>query len=264
MDLLNEDVICVDVTPPSHVEAARDEVATSCVASCDTDYGDIRVTKRTHEKMNKCLDSERGKWLLAAARRVRDQKQRPNIDRIMNSLRIICPGQFQSRESLTEELELAVSEGILLRVGAAGDNENCSYRDPGRVVRLKSHSLHVSRDLDMTKIVARSVRELADQAGSTPADLHRYIRSAYNVQIHDDSDLVAMIAKYCQKAVEVGKLVAVEDGDETRYRAVYATKTKNSSANCTKTLLSSLSTSSHALFDRAFKTDVSENCDHSR
>jgi len=261
MDLLNEDVHYLeDATASVHVETTGDEVAASCVASCDTDCNNVSKMEQTSEKkMSKqssgCLDSERGKWLLTAARRVRDQKQRPNIDRIMNTLRIICPGKFCSRESVMEELELAVSEGILLRVGAAGDDGNCSYRDPGRVVRLKSHSLHVSRDLDMTKVIARSVRELADPAGSTPADIHHYIRSAYNVQIHDDSDLVALIAKYCQKAVDVGKLVCIEENGDCRYRAVH-TATKNSAANCKKTLSSSVSL--HSLVDRAFKTDVSE------
>lgn len=202
-----------------------------------------------------CLDGEHAKWLLSAVRRVRGQKQRPNIDRIMNALRIICPGRFNVRESVIEELELAVSEGILLRVGAAGDNDSCSYRDPGRVVRLKTHSLHVSRDLDMTKVVARSVRELADPSGSTPADIHRYIRSGYNVQIHDDSDLMTMVEKYCRKAVDVGRLVCVETDGVCRYQAVY-TGPKNNAVNCRKTLSSPLS--SYSLVDRAFKTDVSE------
>ena len=257
MDSLNGDDSCQDGTPLPNVEAGEDETTTSS-AACDTQCKNSMM-KWTGEKMNKqstaCLDSERAQWLLKAVRRVRDQKQRPNIERIMNTLRIICPGKFDLRESVTEELELAVSEGILLRVGAAGDNDSCSYRDPGRCVRLKTHALHVTRDLDMTKIVARSVRELADPAGSTPSDLHRYIRSGYSVQVHDDSDLMSMIAKYCQKAVEVGKLVCIDDSGECRYQAVF-TGHKNKTTTCTKTVSSSVS--SYSLVDRAFKTDVSE------
>jgi len=213
------------------------------------------VEQASKQESSGPLDRDRAEWLLMAVRRVRDQKQRPNVDRIMNSLRIICPGRFRSRELLTQELELAVSEGILLRVGAAGDNDSCSYRDPGRVVRLKSHSLHVTRDLDMTKVVARSVRELASRDGSTAADVHHYIRSGYNVQIHDDSDLMSLIEKYCRKAAEVGKLVRVDGTEECRYRGVYAAP-KNSLVNCMKKLSAPLS--SHSLVDRAFKTNVSE------
>jgi len=250
MDALTEDTSHPDATPPHLVEAA----------SCDSDSKSHSMKKRTGNKVNKQssgtsggLDGDRAKWLLAAARRVRDHKQRPNVDRIMNTLRIICPGQFLSRESVTEELERAVSEGILLRVGPADDNSNCSYRDPGRVVKLKSHSLHVSRDLDMTKIVARSVRELSDPTGSTVADVHRYIQTGYSVQIHDDSDLVAMIGKYCQKAVDIGKLVCIDEGDECRYQAVHPLKRRT--VNGTK---SSSSSPLSSLVDRAFKTDVSE------
>jgi len=223
-----------------------------------TECNSVSVVNKSSEKMgerdSQSLDSGHGKWLLAAVRRIRDQKQRPNINRIMNTLRIICPGEFGSRELVMEELELAVSKGILLRVGAVGDN--CSYRDPGRSVRLKSHSLHVTCDLDMTKVVARSVRELADPAGSTVIDLHRYIQSGYNVHIHDNSDLMTLIAKYCQKGVEVGKLVCVEDSSERRYQAAH-TGTKKSTVNCTKKLSPSIST--YSLIDRAFKTDVSDN-----
>ena len=259
MDSLNGDSNCQDATEPHHVEVTGDKVAVSCSVSSGIERQHVDAIKRTGEKMNKqnsaCLDSEHAQWLLAAVRRVRGQKQRPNIDRVMNTLRIICPGRFRSRESVTEELELAVSEGILLRVGAAGDNDSCSYRDPGRVVRLKSHALHVTRDLDMTKMVARSVRELADPAGSTLADLQRYIRSGYNVKIHDDSDLQSMIAKYCRRAVELGKLICKEDSGECRYQAAY-TGPKNNKVNCTKTVSSPLA--SYSLVDRAFKTDVSE------
>jgi len=259
MDSLNGDDINLTAKPPFDVAAEGDDVDTSCITLCDSVCKNVRLTKMAGDKKNKqtscSLDSERAHCLLMAVRRVRDQKQRPNIDRIMNSLRIICPGQFCSREVLMEELELAVSEGILLRVGAAGDNDSCSYRDPGRVVRLKTHSLHVTRDLDLTKMVARSVRELANPAGSTAANVHRYIRSGYKIQIHDDSDLESLIAKFCQKAVEVGKLVCVEDSDgESRYQAVVIGH-KNNAVNCKK---SSSSMSSYSPVDRAFKTDVRE------
>jgi len=265
MDLLNGAISNSDNSAPSlDIEDTEDEVATTCVAPYDTtNCKNICTVKPSNDKkMNKqqssgYVDSERGEWLLAAVRRVRGQKQRPNVSRIMNTLRIICPGKFRSRESLVEELELAVSEGILLRVGAVGDDENCSYRDPGRVVRLKSHSLHVTGDLDMTKLVTRSVRELADSTGSTAADLCRYIQSAYKVQIYNDSDLAAMVAKYCQKAVDIGKLVAVESDGECRFQPVYS-ETKKSTMNCTKAVQSSSLLSSYSLIDRAFKTSVSE------
>lgn len=252
MDSLSRDGNWPDVEP------ARDEVTETYSASSGNECKNISAIKRSSEKKNKqnsgCLDSERAQWLLAAVRRIRGQKQRPNANRITTTLRIICPGRFLSEESVTEELELAVSEGVLLRVGAVGDNSSCSYRDPGRVVRLKSHSLHVTRDLDMTKVVARSVRELADPAGSTPADVHRYIRSGYKVQIHDDSDLLSLIANFSRKAVELGKLICDEDSGECRYRPVY-TERKNNKVNCMKTVSSSVA--SYSLVDRAFKTDVS-------
>jgi len=259
MDSLNGNGSCRDVAEPHHVESTKDKVTLTCSAASGNECKNIGTIKRSSEKRSKqnseCLDGDHAQWLLAAVRRVRDQKQRPNVNRIMNTLRIICPGRFHSRELVTEELEHAVSEGILLRVGGTGDNDNCSYRDPGRVVRLKSHSLHVNCDLDMTKFVVRSVRELANPAGSTAADVHRYIQSGYRVQIHDDSDLLSLIVKFCCKAVELGKLVCDEDSDECRYHPVYA-EPKSNKINCTRTVSSSLA--SYLLVDRAFKTDVSE------
>jgi hypothetical protein len=213
------------------------------------------VIERTHVLRTACnsnfshlkSDGNNRKWLLTAVRRIREQKQRPNVSRIMNQLRILCPGRFTSSESVVEQLEEAVDDGDLIRVGPPSGND-CSYRDPGRVVKLKTHALEISQSVDLTKVVARCVRDLADPHGSTPGDIFKYIRLSYAVKIIDDTDLLGTIVKACKSAVKIGKLL-LADGESDRYCTAAPVAKSVSTSNIRNE-------AAIELVDRAFTSEV--------
>ena len=192
-------------------------------------------------------DGENRKWLLSAVRRIREQKQRSNIARIMNQLRMICPGRFSSPSSVSEQLEQAVQDGELLRVGPpSGD---CSYRDPVRVVKLKSHSLDITEGADLSKVVVRAVRDLADPKGSSASDVQRYIRSSYALKTANVTFLENAVVEACKNAVSSGKLRHVV-GDEYRYLIV-APPPKSKIVNGNES-----ASVRHQFTDRAFSSEV--------
>ena len=205
-------------------------------------------TRKCIKPLSNHVGDENFDWLLAAVRRIRDQKQKANINRILNTLRHICPGRFSSRYLVQEQLEKAVIDGVIVRVGAPDDD--CSYRDPGRIVRLKSHALRIENGVDLTKLVIRAARDLADDSGSTQQDLLRYIKSSYSVENVDNCNLESLVSKGCQTAINNGRMVLVQ-GEIDRYRAVL----KEGSNSKAKTPLSS-----HELIDRAFTTQVCMVC----
>jgi len=208
-----------------------------------------RLAACSVKSVNNKNDGEIRKWLLNAVRRIREQKQRSNVTRIMNQLRLLCPGRFNSPELVAKHLEEAVLDGELIRVGPPGDD--CSYRDPGRVVKLKTHSLEICEGGDLMKIVIRAVRDLADPLGATLPDIHRYIRSSYAVNISDNVDLQNAVIGGCRNAVAANKLVRI-CGEVDRYQLqISASKLAVMSG------ASSSSTSAACeLVDRAFNSEV--------
>ena len=119
------------------------------------------------------------KWLLEAIQKVKSQKQRPNDERICHAVR-----QFHkvSKESLLEQLQLAVKDGTILKVLNKG---TCSYRDPqsGPPPKL----LKVSRKFDLTRFIIRGIRHGGDSNGATLKQIEKYLQSVYTVEVNGTS-----------------------------------------------------------------------------
>ena len=114
------------------------------------------------------------KWILEAIRKIRSQKQRPNVDRICHAVR-----QFHkvSNDSIIEQLELAVRDGSILKVISKGI---CSYRDPDS--RFRKRVLKVGSKTDLTKIIIRSIKDIGKDVGLSLKQIEKHVQEVYNVE----------------------------------------------------------------------------------
>lgn len=154
------------------------------------------------EGESKGLDSTHSKWLLEAIGKVKYQKQRPNAERIVHAVKQHHPKI--SQDVLMQQLELAVKQGIILKVFNKGI---CSYKDPAFVTQLRTRNLKVSKKVDLTKVIARTLRELGENGGSTLKSVEKYIERSYNVELEDDADLGRQLRVSCKKAIDNGRLI---------------------------------------------------------
>lgn len=187
----------------------------------------VACIRKQDTSMNLSMSSnpDHVKWLLTAIRRIRDQKQRPGTERITSTLRTLCPTMEPT--VIEEQLDLAARDGLILRVYANGV---VSYKDPGRVVHLKTHVMRVDRKYNMTKVVIRTVKELGSDNGSTVDDVYQHICTAYMVEIADGIDLRSRIQTFLEATVATG--ATIKDGK--RYRVVQPVNVKNPMSNKVK------------------------------
>lgn len=136
------------------------------------------------------------KWILEAIGKVKHQKQRPNLERITSAVR-----QFHkvSNESITEHLELAAKEGVVLKVFNKGI---CSYRDPSVVTQLKTRTLVINKNTDLIKVIVRSVRELNEATGSTLRKIVNYVQNSYSIELKEGVDLTEQLKLYLLKGIK--------------------------------------------------------------
>lgn len=146
-------------------------------------------------------DPTYAKWLLDAINKVKHQKQRPNFTRICNAVR-----QFHqvSQESIAEQLELTVQDGLILKV--ASKDGNWTYRDPSGVTPCKNRSLKVTHNMDLTKIIVKTIKELADPQGSNLKKIKSYIISTYNLDVEEGVELGEQLKVSLKKGVSSGHL----------------------------------------------------------
>ena len=86
-------------------------------------------------------------WLLDAIHKIRYQKQRPNVQRVAACIRMHHP-QY-SDEAVEEHLEQCVGNGSIAKVVNKGLT---SYRDPGSAPGRGQRTLHITDDMDLTKV----------------------------------------------------------------------------------------------------------------
>ncbi|XP_078316982.1 uncharacterized protein LOC111118300 isoform X4 [Crassostrea virginica] len=141
------------------------------------------------------------KWLLEAINKVKHQKQRPNFVRICAAVR-----QFHqvSQESIAEQLELTVQDGLILKV--ASKDGNWTYRDPSGVTPCKSRSLKVLHNMDLTKVIVKTLKELADPQGSNLKKIKSYIISTYNLDVEEGLELGEQLKVSLKKGLTNGHL----------------------------------------------------------
>ncbi|XP_049875953.1 histone acetyltransferase KAT6B isoform X2 [Pectinophora gossypiella] len=137
------------------------------------------------------------RWILEAIHKIRSQKQRPSVERICHAIR---QHHNYHEDVVSERLERAVREGAVLKVYNKGQS---SYKDPGG---LQNKTLRLSPDADVSRAVAKAVRELGERDGSSLKTIERHLRQAYQVNVEADVDVRTIIRAGAKRAVARGLL----------------------------------------------------------
>ena len=137
------------------------------------------------------------KWLLEAIRKVKHQKQRPNLERIFNAVR----HHNLSQEVVADQLESAVKAGVIMRTFTKGI---CSYKDPAMITSKKV--LKVGKQTDLTKVIIRCLKQL-DLNGSSFKSLENFMKQNFALEADENVDFTRQIRLSLKKAVNKGALV---------------------------------------------------------
>lgn len=138
------------------------------------------------------------KWILFAIGKIRDQKQRPNIERICHTVR----QNLKVTENVVEEhLDQAVEEGSVIKILNKGQE---TYRDPGHMKAKRI--LPVGKETDLSKVVVRTIREL-DPEGCSLKDVEDRLRTTFSLDTDlSDVDLKSVLRVSLKKALALGLL----------------------------------------------------------
>lgn len=137
------------------------------------------------------------RWILEAIHKIRSQKQRPSVERICHAIR---QHHNYHEDVVSERLERAVRDGVVLKVYNKGQS---SYKDPGG---LQSKILRLSPDVDLSRAVAKAVRELGERDGSTVKTIEKHLRQAFQVTVEPDVDVRTLLRTAAKRAVTRGLL----------------------------------------------------------
>lgn len=148
------------------------------------------------------------RWLLDAIHKVKSQKQRPSDDRICHAVRQV---HKVSKDSLLEQLELAVRDGAILKVLNKG---TCSYRDPKSGPPPKQ-SKKQPQITDLTKIITKALQKCGTEHGMTFKQIERYVKDCNSLDSSDSTlidNLKAAIRKGISRNVyeKEGKLIKLK------------------------------------------------------
>lgn len=146
------------------------------------------------------------RWILDAIRKIRSQKQRPSVERICHAIR---QHHNYHEDVVSEHLETAVKDGAVLKVFNKGQS---SYKDPGG---LQNRTLRVDKGSDLSKVVAKAVRELGERDGSTLKSIEKYLRQSHTVLENPDVDLRTALRVATKRAVARGLIL--QDGNTFKY-----------------------------------------------
>lgn len=146
------------------------------------------------------------RWILDAIRKIRSQKQRPSVERICHAIR---QHHNYHEDVVAEHLEAAVKEGAVLKVFNKGQS---SYKDPGG---LQNRTLNVEKGCDLTKVVAKAVRELGERDGSTLKSIEKYVRQSHTVVEAAEVDLKTSLRMAVKRAVS--RNLVLQDGKNFKY-----------------------------------------------
>ncbi|PSN52348.1 hypothetical protein C0J52_18096 [Blattella germanica] len=141
-------------------------------------------------------------WILEAIHKIRSQKQRPSVERICHAIR-----QHHSylEDVIIENLDKAVKEGSVLKVFNKGQS---SYKDPGG---LQSRQLTISKGTDLSKVIAKAIRELDEKDGSTLKNIEKYIRQSHALNLATgEVDFRSLLRISVKRAVARG--LVTQDG----------------------------------------------------
>jgi len=137
-------------------------------------------------------------WVLDAVNKIRGQKQRPSLERIVNAIR---QHHRYPVGDIETQIERCVESGAVLKVFNKGQN---TYMNPDGTANRK---LIINADTDLTKILVKVVGQL-DEEGSSYKNIDRYIHHAYCIELKNEGcDLTSLLKSTLSKAVDKGLLV---------------------------------------------------------
>ncbi|KAK9745484.1 linker histone H1 and H5 family [Popillia japonica] len=146
------------------------------------------------------------RWILAAIRKIRSQKQRPSVERICHAIK---QHHNYHEDVVAEHLETAVKQGTVLKVYNKGQS---SYKDPGG---LQTRTLNIEKGCDLSKVVAKAVRELGERDGSTLKSIEKYVRQSHTIIESVEKDLKTALTFAVKRAVS--KQLIFQEGKTFKY-----------------------------------------------
>uniref|UniRef100_A0A8C6QAT2 Histone acetyltransferase n=1 Tax=Nannospalax galili TaxID=1026970 RepID=A0A8C6QAT2_NANGA len=124
-------------------------------------------------------------WILEAIQKIKKQKQRPSEERICHA---VSTSHGLDKKTVSEQLELSVQDGSVLKVTNKG---LASYKDPdnpGRFSSVKPGTFPKStkgsrgpcndlRNVDWNKLLKRAIEGLEEPNGSSLKNIEKYLRT---------------------------------------------------------------------------------------
>lgn len=156
-------------------------------------------------------------WLLDAIHKVKSQKQRPSDDRICHAVRQV---HKVSKDSVLEQLELAVRDGLILRVLNKGI---CSYRDPKSGPPPKQ--LKSTQNTDINEIIKKVLRKSGAENGLTLKQIEKLVKEFNSLEFSESTlidQLKASIRKGISRNVyeKEGKFIKLKAKVNPGYRQI--------------------------------------------
>ncbi|XP_051472340.1 histone acetyltransferase KAT6B isoform X2 [Apus apus] len=184
-------------------------------------------------------------WILEAIQKVKKQKQRPSEERICHA---VCASHGLDKKTVSEQLELSVQDGSILKVTNKG---LASYKDPdnpGRFSSVKPSTITKSvkgsrgacnelRNVDWNKLLRRAIEGLQEPNGSSLKNIEKYLRSQNDLaNIFNNPAFQQRLRLGAKRAVNNGRLL--KDGPQ--YRVNYGSLESKGAPKYTSTFPASL------------------------
>ncbi|KAM6067373.1 histone acetyltransferase KAT6B isoform 3-T3 [Chlamydotis macqueenii] len=162
-------------------------------------------------------------WILEAIQKVKKQKQRPSEERICHA---VCASHGLDKKTVSEQLELSVQDGSILKVTNKG---LASYKDPdnpGRFSSVKPGTIPKSvkgsrgtcnelRNVDWNKLLRRAIEGLQEPNGSSLKNIEKYLRNQNDLSnIFNNPAFQQRLRLGAKRAVNNGRLL--KDGPQYR------------------------------------------------
>ena len=158
------------------------------------------------------------KWILGAIERIKKEKQKPDLDRIINSIRE-TNSKTIGEEVIEEHLKLTVDQGLVEKKFQRGAFtfkvvSKSSPRKPPHTSSI-DNCLLIKKETDLTEVVTLAIQALGEVGGSTLKNIERFITRNYDVDCEAGIELGALLRSTTKKAISRGKL-----SHEGRYYSV--------------------------------------------
>ncbi|KAF6109233.1 lysine acetyltransferase 6B [Phyllostomus discolor] len=162
-------------------------------------------------------------WILEAIQKIKKQKQRPSEERICHA---VSTSHGLDKKTVSEQLELSVQDGSVLKVTNKG---LASYKDPdnpGRFSSIKPGTFPKStkgsrgtcndlRNVDWNKLLRRAIEGLEEPNGSSLKNIEKYLRSQNDLTSTTNNPAFQQRLRLgAKRAVNNGRLL--KDGPQYR------------------------------------------------